>query len=175
MFIAVPSNASFATVCSGRLANGIKENLSLFLSPPDGDDDRSEVPEIEVSEEEQAQIEAATKQSLLTNNSGKQTVQLEKEKAMLEAMSRIAHSQRGNPDATMKWLIDWIRKNMCGNLPPLGEAAPEGNSPLGTTVGSLFSPSTRTRNAISNNNSVQRLPSQIRVSRDRDFSRRNGG
>ena len=106
-----------------------KENLSLLLSPPGGDDDRSEVPEIEVSEEEQAQIEAATKQSLLTNNAGKQAVQLEKEKAMLEEMSRIAHAERGNPDARIRWLVDWIRKNMCANLPPLGEAAPEGSSP----------------------------------------------
>ena len=48
---------------------------------------------------------------------------------MLEEMSRIAHAERGNPDARIRWLVDWIRKNMCANLPPLGEAAPEGSSP----------------------------------------------
>ena len=102
-----------------------KEIHLLLVTPPGSDDERSELPENEVSEEEQAQIEVATNQSLSVGDAAKQDSLLEKEKSLLDQMSKLAHSERGNPDARVRWLVDWIRKNMCPELPPLGKISPQ--------------------------------------------------
>ena len=35
-------------------------------------------------------------------------------------MTEVAEAGRGLPDARVRKLVDWIRGNMCANLPPLG-------------------------------------------------------
>jgi SNF2 family DNA or RNA helicase len=106
-----------------------KEDLTLLVEPPGADDERAELSETEVSVEEEVQMERATQQSLATADAVKQAVLLQKEKALLDEMSRSAHAERGNPDARIRWLIEWIRQNMCQGLPPFGDAPPEGVSP----------------------------------------------
>ena len=45
-----------------------------------------------------------------------------REQKLLDEMTEIAEAARGLPDARVRKLIDWIRENMCPDL-PLGEAA----------------------------------------------------
>lgn len=109
-------------------AVGSKEDLTLLLQPPNADDERANLPEEEVRAEEEAQMEAATQESLAADDQ-KDEALLQKERQLLEEMAEIANGQRGLADARIKWLVDWIRQNMCPGLPPLGEAPREGQPP----------------------------------------------
>ena len=109
-------------------AAGSKEDLTLLLQPPNADDERANLPEEEVRAEEEAQMEAATQESLASDDQ-KDEALLQKERQLLEEMAQIANRQRGLADARIKWMVDWIRQNMCPGLPPRGEAPREGQPP----------------------------------------------
>ena len=47
-----------------------------------------------------------------------------REKQLLDEMTEIAEAARGRPDARVRKLVDWIRENMCPDLPPLGTTRP---------------------------------------------------
>ena len=47
-------------------------------------------------------------------------------------MQAIAEKARYQPDVKIFRLIDWIRENLCPDLPPIGEQ-PTGYLPNGTT------------------------------------------
>ncbi|MDM7916534.1 MAG: helicase-related protein, partial [Candidatus Eisenbacteria bacterium] len=47
----------------------------------------------------------------------------------LEQMQEIAERHRHLPDAKTRYLIDWIRENLCPDLPPIGKPAPKGTPP----------------------------------------------
>ena len=62
---------------------------------------------------------------------------------------RSPRTHRHLPDAKTRRLIDWIRENLCPELPPFGKAA-RGRRPSGTTAASSSSPRTaRARSATS--------------------------
>src|SRR5262249_54451783 len=90
----------------------------------DNDDDRATLSEEELQAEEEAQIEAATVE---TSAAGPDA--FAREKQLLDEMTEIAESARGLPDARVRYLVDWIRQNMCPDLPPLGIR--QDNSPPG--------------------------------------------
>ena len=46
-----------------------------------------------------------------------------REQALLDQMQAIAEEARHLPDAKIRRLIDWIRENLCPDLPPFGQAA----------------------------------------------------
>ncbi len=73
------------------------------------------LPEEELQAEEDAQIEAATRD---TAGSGSDAFAAEKQ--LLDEMTEIAEAARGLPDARVRYLVDWIRQTMCPDLPPLG-------------------------------------------------------
>lgn len=103
-------------------ASAVSESdLPLLLSQPGADDERASLSEDEVSTEELGQVEAATLQSALTENPAKEVAQLANEKTLLEEMSRLADEVRGLPDARVRWLVEWIRENMCLGLRKAGE------------------------------------------------------
>ncbi len=52
-----------------------------------------------------------------------------REKALLDRMEQVAAQARGRPDAKTRRLVDWIRENLCPDLPPLGTALPPGTPP----------------------------------------------
>lgn len=85
--------------------------LDLLAAPPDAEDDRAELAEELVDEEEERAVEEATQ--------GEKPSPREME--LLAQMEELAERTRRLPDARVRWLVDWIRREMCPDLPPLGE------------------------------------------------------
>ena len=84
------------------------ERLQLLSESAGGDDERAELPEEEVQAEEDAQMAAATANSL------SQITQREQE--ILSEMAGIANAARYQPDPRIIKLIEWIRENLCPDL-----------------------------------------------------------
>jgi ERCC4-related helicase len=85
-----------------------RQSLSLLVESPGADDDRAELDETEVMNEEEAQMEKASQ-------AGCEGIS-EQELALLEEMTRIAEQARRQLDSKMKWLEGWIRQNLCPDL-----------------------------------------------------------
>lgn len=89
-------------------------NLDLLREQPDADDDRSELLEDEVESEEEQVVEATTAAG------GKPTP---REIDLVGRMAQLAESSRRLPDARVRWLLDWVRREMCPKLPAWGVPA----------------------------------------------------
>ena len=98
------------------------EKSLLFTSVPDADDERGEWTPEELDSEEAAQIEAATLAAEAESPRDANAERLwSREKGLLDQMQAIAEKQRYQTDAKVRRLIDWIRANMCSELPPFGK------------------------------------------------------
>ena len=98
------------------------EKSLLFTSVPDADDERGEWTPEELDSEEAAQIEAATLAAEAESPRDANAERLwSREKGLLDQMQAIAEKQRYQTDAKGRRLIDWIRANMCYELPPFGK------------------------------------------------------
>ena len=53
-----------------------------------------------------------------------------REQALLDRMQAVAEPARHVPDAKTRQLIDWIRDEMCPELPPFGQSPPGRPPPL---------------------------------------------
>ena len=107
-------------------ASGDDEH-QLFLVPPAADDERGEQDAELAEAEEEAQIEAITEaaESDATHDAGAEQAELwRREQALLDRMETIAERARHVPDAKTVRLIDWIRDEMCHELPPFGQPPP---------------------------------------------------
>jgi SNF2 family DNA or RNA helicase len=111
------------------LSDADRLDPNLFLHAPDADDDRAEWDEEDLEAEEAAQIESATltAEGLLSEDPSSNELWL-KEQQLLDEMQKIAEEARHHPDAKLHALIDWIRANMCPELPPFGMKV-QGGSP----------------------------------------------
>lgn len=89
------------------------ERLVLLKESVGADDDRADLLEADVEQEEDQQMRLATGQDLLIS---------EREKQVLDEMMNIANTYRCQVDQKVKKLINWIRDHMCPNL---GEAGAE--------------------------------------------------
>ncbi|WP_437939468.1 DISARM system SNF2-like helicase DrmD [Sorangium sp. So ce341] len=89
--------------------------LDLLSSAPGAEDERAELDEDEVDAAEEQAVEAATQAS-----GGKPSA---KELALVARMAELAERTRRLPDARVRYLVDWIRKELCPDLPALGAAA----------------------------------------------------
>lgn len=87
-------------------------NLELLLAQPDAEDDRSELAEDEVEAEEEQAVEAVT-----LAGGGKPSA---REIDLVTKMEELAERSRCLPDARVRWLVDWMRREMCPKLPSLG-------------------------------------------------------
>jgi hypothetical protein len=94
---------------------------SLFAEGIDNDDDRATLSEEELQAEEESQIEAVT-----FDTTPARLHSFVREKQLLDEMTKIAEAARGQPDARVRKLIDWIRQNLCPGLPPLGTTQTQG-------------------------------------------------
>ena len=86
-----------------RAAVSNAASLDLLHATPSSDDDRADLPETEVEAEEEASVEAAT-----ATHSPASTLEL----ALLKEMTERVDAVRHLPDARVRWLHDWIRKEM---------------------------------------------------------------
>jgi superfamily II DNA or RNA helicase len=99
-----------------------EEDSALFISAPDADDERSEWTPEELEAEEAAQIEVVTVTS--EAESPPITEKLwHNEQALLDQMQAVAEKARYLPDAKVRRLIDWVRKNLCPDLQLIGKQA----------------------------------------------------
>ena len=94
---------------------------SLFAEGIDNDDDRATLSEEELQAEEESQIEAVT-----LDTTPARSHSFVREKQLLDEMNEVAEAARGQPDARVGKLIDWIRQNLCPGLPPLGTTQTQG-------------------------------------------------
>lgn len=102
----------------------------LFTSPPDADDERSEWTDEELEAEERAEIEAVTISAEAESPRDASAESLwRRELALLDRMQEMADNTRYVPDAKIRRLIDWIRDNLCHELPIFGKR-PHGKSPM---------------------------------------------
>ena len=73
------------------------------------------------AEEEELQIEAANREaeSALGRDATAEEI-WQQERRLLDRMQRVADTARTSPDAKTRRLIDWIRANLCPDLPSFG-------------------------------------------------------
>lgn len=104
-------------------AKTIDQEAELFTTAPDADDERGEWTAKELEAEETAQIEAvtATAEAEAPRDAAAKAL-WRREQTLLDRMQDIAEKTRHLPDAKTRRLIEWIRENLCPNLPPFGRA-----------------------------------------------------
>ena len=94
----------------------------LFTTAPDADDERGEWTPEELEAEEKAQIEAVTATAEADSPRDANAEALwRREQALLDQMQGIAEKTRHLPDAKTRHLINWIRENLCPELPSFGK------------------------------------------------------
>jgi superfamily II DNA or RNA helicase len=102
--------------------NSGEAQADLLTSTPDADDERGEWTGEELEAEEAAALEAATAAAEAECPHDPAAEALwRREQALLDRMQEIAERTRHLPDAKTRRLLDWIRENLCPELPPLGQ------------------------------------------------------
>lgn len=99
-------------------------DVELFATAPDADDDRAQWTPDEQEADEAAAIAAvtATAEAESPRDASAQGL-WRREQALLDQMQQIADRARHVPDAKVQRLIDWLRENLCPDLPPFGKQA----------------------------------------------------
>jgi superfamily II DNA or RNA helicase len=102
-------------------ADAIATDLELLTKAPDSDDERADWSDDELEAAETGQIEAASAaaEAGAPRDGAAQTLR-RREEQLLGQMEEIAGQFRHVPDAKTRRLIDWIRENLCPDLPPFG-------------------------------------------------------
>jgi len=101
----------------------------LLVESPDAEDPRADLPEDQVEAEEEAAVDSVTAAG------GGATV---RELDLVRQMEEIAERTRRLPDARVRWLIEWIRREMCPGLPQPGAPATGELAPWGPRRVVLF-------------------------------------
>lgn len=105
---------------------------SLFTTAPGADDERAEWTPEEQQEEEDAAVAAVTTDAEAESPRDAAAEALwRREQQLLDQMQEIAEDTRHLPDAKLRRLVDWIRENLCPELPPFGKQ-PNGSPPKWT-------------------------------------------
>ena len=105
------------------------QQLDLLHAGVGSDDDRANLPEVDLQAEEDAQFEAATAATAGPMIDSASKVLFGQEQKLLDTMTVIAEAARIEPDARIKKLIKWIEKHMCPTLHSVsGTSAPQWNA-----------------------------------------------
>ena len=134
-----PAGAAGRTAASGN--DSVLASARLFSTPPDADDERAEYSDDEREAEEAVQIDVinAAVEGDSAEDAEAEAIR-RKEEALLARMEEAASAARGLPDAKTRRLIDWIRENLCPELPGSGEPS-HGNAGVPPSIGGeSFSP-----------------------------------
>ena len=99
-------------------------HLDLLPGAVGADDDRATLSEDQLQAEEDAQFEAVSAATVGPLTDAEDRIRFVREKKLLDEMAEIAEAARGWPDARVRRLIQWIRENMCPNLPEPGQPRP---------------------------------------------------
>ncbi len=95
---------------SAKAAPVDPKQLDMLARSTGSDDERAELDEDELAREEEAQVEAATRQS--KGGAALSSQELE----LLDRMAEIAARSRYEPDVRLQHLVEWIRKHLCPDL-----------------------------------------------------------
>ena len=99
----------------------------LLITVPDADDERSQWSAEELEAEEAAEIKSITEAAEAGSPRDASAEALwRREQKLLDRMQEIAEKTRYLPDAKTRRLIDWIRENLCPELPPFGQTPMRG-------------------------------------------------
>ena len=90
-----------------------------FTQPADADDERANLTDKELDAEELAEVEALTTASEARAQAS--AAHWQREQELLDQMQEVAEETRHLPDAKTRYLIDWVRDNLCPDLPPFGQ------------------------------------------------------
>ena len=97
--------------------------LTSFTQSPGADDERGESTDEELDAQDKADVVALT--AAASGDAERASAALwRSEQDLLDRMERIADDTRHLPDAKARYLVDWIRRNLCPGLPPFGESRP---------------------------------------------------
>ncbi|MGH7134912.1 MAG: helicase-related protein, partial [Pirellulales bacterium] len=91
--------------------------IELLAGNIDADDDRAELEEEELAALEDAQFAAST----AATAGESRLADADAERRLLDEMQSVAERARGLPDARMRYLIDWVKQNMCSGARLPGE------------------------------------------------------
>jgi len=108
-------------------------HLDLLPGAVGADDDRATLSEDQLQAEEDAQFEAVSAATVGPLTDAEDKIRFAREKKLLDEMTEIAEAARSLPDARVRRLIQWIRENMCPNLPEPGNARRGSPDPAETT------------------------------------------
>jgi superfamily II DNA or RNA helicase len=110
-----------ASAASPPLAITFNVQHGLLTTAPGADDERGEWTPEELEAEETADIGAVTATAEAGAPRDARAEGLwRREQALLDKMQEIAEGARYLPDAKTLRLVDWIRENLCPDLPPFG-------------------------------------------------------
>ena len=90
--------------------------LELLAGDVGSDDDRAALSEAELHAEDDAQVAAVSAATTGPLHDAKARQLFAHEQKLLDEMTGIAEAARGLPDARVRKIIAWVRKNMCPDL-----------------------------------------------------------
>ena len=111
---------------SPSVANREDAGLSADLSPVSADDDRAELSEEQLWQEEESLIATVTSQSAGAVAAADAKALFDRELQLLEEMAALADAARQRPDARITYMVHWIRENM---LLGSGQKQPNDSAP----------------------------------------------
>ncbi|MBM3223148.1 MAG: DEAD/DEAH box helicase, partial [Candidatus Tectomicrobia bacterium] len=91
-------------------------SLDLLATPPGSDDERTTLTEEVLQADEEAQIEAVSAAMHGQPVDPSAAALLAHEQHLLDAMTSIAEAARGQADARIRTLLEWIRQHLCPSL-----------------------------------------------------------
>lgn len=106
-------------------AASVRAAFDRLTETPDADDERSQQDEDEQASADESAIETAT----LAAAADEARSNRDAERALLDAMTDIAEAARGQPDARVRYLIDWIREHQCPGARLSGQPSPAPDAP----------------------------------------------
>ena len=103
-----------AVESEGRNQDAPGDEHPLITRTQGSDDESIGEHDNDLQAEEDSQFEAATVESESDSpDPAGEAAQWQRELELLDRMKEIAEEARGLPDAKIRWLLDWIRDNMC--------------------------------------------------------------
>ena len=111
----------------GKLAKAAADDL--IAGTAGADDERSALTGIQISEEEDRQVEVATALSEDgVSGSASDEALWQREVALRERMRSVAEKARGRPDVKIRWLLEWMREHLCPGIGVPGREAAAGSA-----------------------------------------------
>ena len=126
---AKPQTASTSTQLGAeeddRQDKRFKETAQLLTAGFGWDDERASLPP-EQQESEAAEAVAAVTAKATGN---KQAANTSRERELLDQMASIADRHRYLPDARIRWLLEWMKKNLSAGISTDGSSRPDTSTP----------------------------------------------